>query len=68
MLVEFLPLEGEAYSDPLEALMTGGRAELIRREVVADTAAYLEDDGSVIAVGRDDLERWRRELDSSGAI
>ena len=67
MLVEFLPLEGEAYSDPLEALMTGGRAELIRREVVADIAAYLEDRGSVIAVGRDDLERWRRELDSSGA-
>ena len=67
MLIEFLPLEGEAYNDPLEALMTGGRAELIRREVVADIAAYLEDDGSVIAVGRDDLERWRRELDSSGA-
>ena len=67
MLVEFLPLEGEAYNDPLEALMTGGRAELIRREVVADIAAYLEDRGSVIAVGRDDLERWRRELDSSGA-
>ena len=76
LLIEFMPLEGEAHNDPLEAHMKGsGIDELIRLEVVADLAEYLEANveeyveyGEIrIKVKRSDLKRWWRDLKSCAA-
>ena len=72
LLIEFMPLEGEAHNDPLEAHMKGsGIDELIRLDVVADLAEYLEANveyGEIrIKVKRSDLKRWWRDLKSYAA-